>query len=49
MTKILSVHFWIISHLNKNIVHNFVRLTFVNVEMNQISITAFQKRHNKDC
>ena len=32
---------------NKKIVHNFARLAFVYVVMNQISITAFQTRHNK--
>ena len=37
------------SLLNKKIVHNFARLTFGYVEMNQIPITAFQKIHNKDC
>ena len=45
MTKHLSVHFWIVYI----IVHNFARLTFGYVEMNQIPITAFQKIHNKDC
>ena len=35
------------SLLNKKIVHYFARLAFVYVEMNQFSITAFQKKHNK--
>ena len=37
------------SLLNKKIVHNFARLTFGYVEMNQIPITVFQKIHNEDC